>query len=149
MITDRQLPGAVAELLRDLPEWFGIEASVQGYVAAARTLPTYAAVVDGETVAVCLVRRHTVCAAEIELLAVRRDLHRSGVGRRLVDRVEADLIGRGVKLLQVKTFGPSGDSAEYARTRAFYEALGFLPLEERADIWGPDNPCLISVKPLV
>lgn len=31
---------------------------------------------------------------------------------------------------------------------AFYESVGFLPLEERSDIWGPDNPCLISVKVL-
>ena len=48
----------------------------------------------------------------------------------------------------MKTFGPSGDSEEYERTRAFYAALGFLPLEERTDIWDEDNPCLISVKPL-
>jgi hypothetical protein len=54
----------------------------------------------------------------------------------------------GVGLLQVKTFGPSGQSPEYERTRDFYESLGFLPLEERTDIWGPDNPCLISVKPI-
>jgi len=32
--------------------------------------------------------------AEIELLAVWRDLHRGGVGRRLIERVEADLTGR-------------------------------------------------------
>jgi hypothetical protein len=53
-----------------------------------------------------------------------------------------------VKLLQVKTFGPSGASIEYERTRAFYDAVGFLPLEERTDIWGPGNPCLILVRPL-
>jgi hypothetical protein len=35
-----------------------------------------------------------------------------------------------------------------ARTRAFYVALGFVPLEERTDIWGPGTPCLIFVKPL-
>lgn len=147
IVTD-QVPQSVAELLRDLPEWFGIEASVLSYVDAARTLPTTAAVLDGEIVAVCLVRRHTQHAAEVELLAVRRDLHRRGIGRRLIRRFEADLTAEGMKLLQVKTFGPSGDSAEYARTRAFYAALGFVPLEERTDIWGPDNPCLISVKAL-
>jgi GNAT superfamily N-acetyltransferase len=87
-------------------------------------------------------------AAEIELLVVQRELHRHGIGRRLVECVEADLRASGVKLLQVKTLGPSGDSDEYARTRAFYESIGFFPLEERIDIWGPDNPCLISVKPL-
>jgi len=53
-----------------------------------------------------------------------------------------------VRLLQVKTFGPSGESQEYERTRAFYERMGFLALEERTDIWDADNPCLISVKPL-
>ena len=99
-------------------------------------------------VGVCLVRRHTPVAAEIELLAVPPELHRHGIGRRLIERVVADLRRDGVELLQVKTFGPSGDSVEYERTRAFYAALGFLPLEERTDIWGPENPCLISVLPL-
>ena len=149
IVADRQWPDAVADLLRGLPEWFGIEQSVRGYVDAARTLPTVAAVLDGDVAGVCLVRRHTAVAAEIELLAVRRDLHRSGVGRQLVERVEADARADGVKLLEVKTFGPSGVSPEYERTRAFYEAMGFLALEERTDIWGPGNPCLISVKPLV
>jgi GNAT superfamily N-acetyltransferase len=99
-------------------------------------------------VAVRLVHRHNPMAAEIELIAVRRDLHRQGIGRRLVEELETDLRARGMKLLQVKTFGPSGDSAEYERTRAFYESIGFIPLEGRTDIWDADNPCLISVKPL-
>jgi len=141
-------PDAVAALLRDLPEWFGIEASVRAYIEAARSLPGAAAVAGEEVVGVCLVRRHTDVAAEIDLLAVRRDLHRQGIGRQLLARVEADVRADGVKLLQVKTFGPSGESKEYERTRAFYGACGFLPLEERTDIWGPENPCLISVKPL-
>jgi ribosomal protein S18 acetylase RimI-like enzyme len=141
-------PDAVRNLLRGLPEWFGIPESVAGYVDSAQRLPSVAAVVDGEVVGVCLVRDHPPVAAEIELLAVRRDLHRCGVGRRIVEWVETDLHARGAKLLQVKTRGPSAESAEYARTRAFYEALGFLALEERTDIWGAENPCLILVKPL-
>ena len=93
-------------------------------------------------------RRHADVAAEIELLAVRRDLHRGRIGRRLLERVESDLAADGVRLLQVKTRGPSAESAEYARTRAFYYGYGFLPLEDRTDIWGPENPCLIMVKPI-
>lgn len=95
-----------------------------------------------------LVRRHNPVAAEIELLAVPPALHRQGIGRRLIERVVEDLRHDGVELLQVKTFGSSGDSEEYERTRAFYAALGFLSLQERTDIWGPENPCLISVMPL-
>jgi ribosomal protein S18 acetylase RimI-like enzyme len=146
--TGGQWPDEVERLLHGLPEWFGIEAAVDGYVEAARTRPTVVARRDGEVVGICLVRRHNPSAAEIELLAVDRALHRLGIGRRLVDRVSDDLARAGVELLQVKTFGPSGSSVEYERTRAFYDAIGFIPLEERTDIWGPDNPCLISVLPL-
>jgi GNAT superfamily N-acetyltransferase len=143
-----QWPEAVERVLRGLPEWFGIEQAILDYIEDARTLASTAAVVDGDVVGVSLVRRHNPVSAELDLLAVRRDLHGLGIGRRIVARVEADLRADGVKLLQVKTFGPSGSSIEYERTRAFYDAVGFLPLEERTDIWGPGNPCLILVKPL-
>ncbi len=66
----------------------------------------------------------------------------------MVQAVESGLRENGVALLQVKTLGPSGVSEQYERTRAFYESIGFLPLEERTDSWGAENPCLISVKPL-
>jgi ribosomal protein S18 acetylase RimI-like enzyme len=141
-------PDAVAALLRDLPDWFGIEESNRSYVAAAEVLDNTAATLDGQIVGICLVRGHTPAASEIELLAVRSNLHRCGVGRLLLARVEADLRTRGTMLLQVKTRGPSLPSPAYERTRAFYEAMGFVPLEERVDIWGPENPCLISVKVL-
>jgi GNAT superfamily N-acetyltransferase len=140
--------GEVARILADLPEWFGIEDSVHGYVRDASVLPGYTARRDDEAVGICLVRRHFPASAEIELLAVPQAHHRCGVGRALLDHVESELVDDGVVLLQVKTFGPSGDSPEYERTRAFYAALGYVPLEERTDIWTPGNPCLISVKPL-
>ncbi len=145
---DGQWPEALERLLRDLPEWFGIEESIVAYIRDAAALPSAAAALDGEIVGVCTIRRHTPVAAEIEVLAVRRNLHRNGIGRKLLERVEADLRADGVELVQVKTFGPSGSSAEYERTRAFYAALGYLPLEELTALWGPENPCLISVKPL-
>jgi GNAT superfamily N-acetyltransferase len=148
IVSGRQWPEDVERLLRDLPEWFGIESSIRQYVEDAETLPTTVAVDDDRVIGVCVVRDHTPVAAEIEVLAVERSKHRQGIGRRLLQHVESALRERGIVLLQVKTFGPSGDSAEYVRTRAFYASSGFLPLEERTDIWGPENPCLISVKPL-
>jgi GNAT superfamily N-acetyltransferase len=150
IVAGQQWPADVDRLLRGLPEWFGIEESIREYVEDARMLPTTVALDDDDrVVGACVVRYHTPVAAEIEVLAVERSMHRRGVGRQLLQEVEADLRERGVVVLQVKTLGPSGKSDEYARTRAFYAALGFLPLEERTDIWGPDNPCLISVKPLI
>jgi ribosomal protein S18 acetylase RimI-like enzyme len=145
---DGHWPADTERILKLLPEWFGIEAANRGYVADASRLPSFAAFDGDEVVGICLVRHHTPVAAEIDLLAVPPALHRHGIGRALVDAVVDRLRRDGVRLLQVKTFGPSGESEEYERTRAFYLALGFLPLEERTDIWDADNPCLISVKPL-
>ena len=83
-------------------EWFGIPELNAAYVEAARSLPTWAAVVDGEVVGVCVVRHHHPVPAEIELLAVGRANHRAGVGRRLVEAVERDLVASGVRVLQTK-----------------------------------------------
>jgi len=43
---------------------------------------------------------------------------------------------------------PRDPDPGYARTRAFYAAMGFEPLEEIVQVWGPDNPCLLLVKRL-
>jgi GNAT superfamily N-acetyltransferase len=142
-----QRPDETAALLARLPDWFGIPEANANYVEEARTLPTIAALLNDDVVGVCLVTRHFPESAEIELLAVRRDLHRHGVGRRLLARAEDDLRRDGVRVLQVKTLGPSDDYEPYTRTRRFYEALGFLPLEEHFNLW-PDDACLVMVKPL-
>ena len=51
----------------------------------------------------------------------------------------------GVRMLQVKTLGPSSRDANYALTRGFYEHLGFVALEEFKELW-PGNPCLMLAK---
>ncbi len=53
----------------------------------------------------------------------------------------------GFSLLHVKTLAPtlSDPDPGYAATRAFYAAVGFLPLEELPQVWGPENPCLLMV----
>ena len=61
---------------------------------------------------------------------------------------EAWLREQAVEYLQVKTLGPSREDAGYARTRAFYIALNFRPLEELKQLWDEHNPCLIMVKRL-
>ena len=138
-------------LLRTLPEWFGIESSNVGYVAAARTLPTYLAwpadQAGDDPAGVLLAERHFPAAAEIHLLAVQPDLHRRGAGRALVGALERDLAADGVRWLQVKTLGPSFPDVGYERTRRFYLEMGFEPLQEITGLW-PENPCLIMVKTL-
>jgi GNAT superfamily N-acetyltransferase len=156
--TGEQAPEAVAALLATVPEWFGIESSNQAYVESARHLPTYLArprYPEGlapraevpDPAGVLLATRHFPGAAEIHLMAVARSEHRHGVGRALITALERDLAADGVSLLQVKTSGPSFPDPGYAKTRLFYEAMGFAPLEELYGLWDT-NPCLIMVKVL-
>jgi GNAT superfamily N-acetyltransferase len=132
------------ELLRELPQWFGIEKSVRDYIRDVATLPFFAAGRDG-FLALTL---HNPAAAEIHVMGVRRERHGRGIGTALVRAAEKFLRDAGVEYLQVKTLGPSEPSEHYARTRRFYEARGFVPLEELTAIWGEENPCLIMVKRL-
>jgi hypothetical protein len=50
---------------------------------------------------------------------------------------------------EVKTLAAEHPGAEYAQTRAFYAAMGFLPLEAFPTLWSPYLPVLRLVKPLV
>jgi ribosomal protein S18 acetylase RimI-like enzyme len=113
------------------------------------SLPAFVAIGQGRVVGFLALRHHNPLASEVHVLAVRRERHRSGIGRALVRHAEDELIRSGVRLLQVKTLGPSNPDPGYKETRAFYSALGFIPLEETKTFWGEDNPCLIMVKPLL
>ncbi len=146
---DQPRPEVVADLLRGLPEWFGIEEAITAYVTRSADLPTYVATLDGRAVGVLVLEHHDDRLAEMYVLAVDRRHHRRGVGRALVGAAEADLARAGTAYLQVKTLGPSHPSPEYAATRAFYRALGYQGLEELpADTLWPGNPCLVMVKHL-
>ncbi|HEX5404939.1 MAG TPA: GNAT family N-acetyltransferase [Pseudonocardiaceae bacterium] len=141
------LADATERLLGMLPAWFGIPEANAGYVRSATELDGFVATTATGTVGVVLCRRHFPSTAEIHLIAVDPAWHRRGVGRALVAAVESEVIGDGGRLLEVKTLGPSHPDEGYAKTRAFYRSVGFLPLEEFHDLW-PGNPALILVKPL-
>jgi ribosomal protein S18 acetylase RimI-like enzyme len=132
------------EILRALPDWFGIEEAVDAYVRDVAGLPTFAAGRDG----FLALKQHTDAAAEIYVMGVRPESHRRGLGTALLEAAEAFLREREVEYLQVKTLGPSLPDEGYAATRSFYGARGFRPLEELTAIWGEANPCLIMVKQL-
>jgi GNAT superfamily N-acetyltransferase len=154
---------AAHDILEELPEWFGIDRFTHEYVEAAAKFPNYVAVDGGgvdaggadgggeipfeDVLGVLLLDQRYPTSAEVHLLAVRRKHHRAGIGRTLLERVEEDLRAQGVRLLSVKTLGPSASDPGFDRTRAFYAACGFHPVEEFPDLWA-DKPCLLMVKAL-
>ena len=143
-ISDPADRSRIAEaVLRDLPDWFGIEESTRQYIEDAAGLPTFVAEPDLGFVSL---KQHTPAAAELYVLGVRAAQHRQGIGRALVETAESWCRERGIRYLHVKTLGPSRPDPGYDATRAFYEALGFVALEELHGLWDEENPTLVLVK---
>ena len=135
-------------VLAALPTWFGIPESVADYVAAADAHPTVIASTDGDDVGLLTMVTHTPYAAEVYVMGVLPDYHRRGIGRAMLHRAEEWLSARDIEYLQVKTLSPRHPDPGYAKTRAFYLACGFRPLEEFLELWSPDQPALQMVKAL-
>jgi len=133
-------------ILRALPEWFGIEAAIQQFMCDIDDLPTLLAWNKDNLAGFLTLKIHNLYSAEVFVTGVAPAFHRMGTGTQLMSAAEHYLRSKDIEYLQVKTLGPSHPDAAYARTRAFYEKMGFRPLEEFTQIWNAENPCLIMVK---
>ena len=133
-------------ILQALPHWFGIPDSVADYVAVADRSPSVMATAEGKDVGITTLLSRSRWAAEVYVMGVLPEYHRMGVGRAMLQAAEARLAHTGVEFLQVKTLSPTKPDPGYERTRAFYLAYGFRPLEEFPQLWVPDNPALQMVK---
>jgi GNAT superfamily N-acetyltransferase len=139
--------GAIcADILAALPRWFGVPASVAAYIQSAESGPSVVASLDGRDCGILALLLHTPYAAEIVVMGVLPELHRTGIGQALLAEAEAWLARRDITYLQVKTLSPRSDDEGYASTRAFYFGCGFRPLEEMPELWGSDQPALQMVK---
>jgi N-acetylglutamate synthase-like GNAT family acetyltransferase len=135
-----------AQILRALPDWFGIESAIQNYAITIPNLPTFLAKKEEQTVGFLSLKQHNPYSAEIYVMGILPDYHHAGIGRALFEKAQEDAKSKGIEYLQVKTLGTSSPDASYAKTRAFYLAIGFRPLEEFSQIWDENNPCLVLVK---
>ena len=133
-------------VLRSLSEWFGLEDANQHYLESIDNMPTFLALNEDEVVGFLTVFQHYPTAAEIYVTGVASQYHRHGLGRAMLNAAEEYLRDLGVQFLQVKTLSASHPDEGYAKTRAFYRAVGFHPLEEFKTLWGEANPCLLLIK---
>ncbi len=129
-------------ILRALPNWFGTEEGIREHTENARTCRLFAAFQGEDAVGFATLREHNAYTSEIDAMGVLRQYHRSGTGRALVEACVAACAGRGQIFLTVKTLDASAESTSYARTRAFYHAMGFRPLQVLPGYWDEKNPCL-------
>jgi GNAT superfamily N-acetyltransferase len=135
-------------ILRTLPQWFGIESAIQDYAKAIETMPTWVVEKDTKLLGFAAINSHFACSAEIHVMGILPNHHRQGLGRFLLAGLEKELRAEHCLFLQVKTLSSRHSDSHYALTRSFYQSMGFVPLQEFPELWGPDNPCLQMIKKL-
>lgn len=133
-------------ILRDLPEWFGLEDALHNYVAEGKKHPFFVVEHDQKVAGFIYLTKNSDDTLEIYCMGILKEFHRQGMGRMLVNAAKDYARKHAFTYLMVKTVGPSSDDASYAKTRLFYENEGFLALEEIKDLWDPHNPCLIMIQ---
>ncbi len=121
-IETRDLPRC-EEILRALPQWFGIEASIVDYLATLQALDGYVAV-RNEVCAFVGLKRYGQAAIEIDVMGVDPSCRRQGIGRLLLDHAEAQAATSQTRFFHMKTLAPSHPDSNYQQTRAFWEACG-------------------------
>ena len=139
-----QKMAVVDEVLKDLPEWFGIPESTQAYIEGAKDLQVWAAYQESDVVGFISLSYSSEDCAEIDCLGVKKSFQGQGIGRELITTIEREAV-KQVDYLQVKTVA-EGSNKDYDRTNVFYRSLGFKKLEIFPQLWDLKNLCQILIK---
>lgn len=143
-----QIAAECEVILRALPDWFGIESAIVDYVRDIAESPTWLWREHGVLLGFLSAKIHFPGSAEIHVMGIQSSAHRKGIGRKLTQACEAKFQSDGFHFLQVKTLSDRSTDPNYAKTREFYLAMGFQPLEVFPTLWDEWNPCLQLVKAL-
>jgi GNAT superfamily N-acetyltransferase len=135
-----------AEILAALPQWFGMPASNEAYIRDVEAMPMWAAYDEERLLGFLALGRPTPHVLEVHVMGVKPDRHRDGTGRALMEMAAAHARTHGLRFLTVKTLSARDPDPGYAKTRAFYEAMGFVAIDEFPELWSPDNPACLMLK---
>ena len=135
------------EVLEDLTQWFEVEESREGFIRECAD-QTFLAAKDNDKVMGFLCLKQTGNATvELAVMGVKKEYHRSGIGRQLVEKAKETAKAQGYEFMQVKTV-KMGMYEDYDRTNLFYISCGFKELEVFPLLWDEANPCQVYVMSL-
>jgi ribosomal protein S18 acetylase RimI-like enzyme len=106
-------------------------------------MPFYAAYDNGKPVGFAAIKVHNPFTSEISVMGVLSEYHRRGIGKELIEFCVKYCVKNKMEFLTVKTLDSSRESKSYEKTRLFYQAMGFKPLEVFPLLWDENNPCLL------
>lgn len=116
------------EVARALPQWFtreGLAEMAQDFKLHEGFIATDGSKIIGFITYAPSPYTPVVDLAELTWMGVRPEYQCRGVGKKLLQLLERQLIAQGVRILQVSTVADTVFYEPYARTRAFYRANGF------------------------
>lgn len=146
-IVNEEIKAKIADkILHMLPNWFGIEDSTQEYIKESKSMPFLVAYEGEREVGFLAIKETSPYAAEIYVMGIHPQFHRRGIGKQLYDACYQWCEENNVEYLQVKTLDYSSKDPNYSKTRRFYEAMGFRPMECFKTLWDEWNPCLVMVQ---
>lgn len=146
-IFDKEQKGAICEgILRMLPNWFGIEEAIVDYAKITKEMPFYAVYQDNNPIGFVAIKVHNQYTAEVCVMGILQKYHRKGIGKMLINKCEEFCRESGKEFLTVKTLDESRIDESYEKTRLFYIAMGFKPIEVFRTFWDESNPCLFMAK---
>ena len=129
-------------VLRSLPDWYGIEEAIVDYTKGVIEGRFIAVFDDENHIGFISIHETSTYSNEVYVMGILKEFHRIGIGQRLIEKAIEISKKEGKKFLLVKTLSSKHPDKHYAKTRKFYEGVGFIPLEELPDLWGKENPCL-------
>jgi len=135
-----------SEILRSLPQWFGIEESTVEYIANVHDLPFITVTLYEKVIGFCALNINYEINADLYVLGLFEEFHRRGIGKKLITYLEGYCRQHSLKYMTVKTLSEQHPDLNYGKTREFYSGCGFASLEEFPGLWGEANPCLYMLR---
>ena len=137
----------VREILEVLPEWFEMAEGREQYIADSEEEICFGAYNEEKAIGFLCLKETGKDTVELAVMGVRKEYHRKGIGRELVQIAKKTACEKGYSFMQVKTV-KMGLYEDYDRTNRFYLGMGFKEFEVLPTLWDEWNPCQIYVMSL-
>lgn len=143
-----QKPLIVKEVLETLSKWFGIKSAIEDYVKESKKYPLLNVLHNNQTIGFLSLKPTSNYALEVYVMGLKQEYHRQGIGKTMIEHAIKYANNHNYTFITVKTLDAFRENEEYAKTRLFYESVGFIPIETFKTLWDENNPCLFLILPL-
>jgi ribosomal protein S18 acetylase RimI-like enzyme len=129
---------AMVTIVKKLPAYF-VPEYVKDVEEDIRSQKSILAISDDKILGFINYKVHSPKKAEILWMAVDPTIQSQGVGTLLMNDFLGDMQNQHIKVVELSTIASSDRSAEFQKTRRFYEKFGFKEVRIDKDYYGPGD----------